>query len=213
MILVFLFFGIISLIFLIIFLSTIRIEADKIKLKIFEEQLNKSKIIFDYELYISLYFLGKIKIAKIRINKEKLNKINIKEKINLEKIRKIKRETKENKELKKVIKKLKIEISKLDLKLELDTPDVLITTGLVTTISIILSIMFSKLIKIRKFNEYKYKIIPLYNNKNMLNLEFNCIINIKIVHIIFILYIFIKKRRDDKNERASNRRSYDYSYE
>ena len=212
MILVFLFWIIIAL-FLIVLLSTIRIEIDNVKLKIFEEQLKKSKIIFDYELHIGLYFLGKIKIVKIKINKQILNKINIKEKISTESIKKIKREAKKNKELKKVIKKLNIEISKLDLKLELDTPDVLITTGLVTTISIIASIIFGKLIKARKFNEYKYKIIPLYNNKNMLNLEINCIINIKIVHIIFILYILMKKRRDDKNERASNRRSYDYSYE
>lgn len=212
MILVFLFW-IITALFLIIFLSTIRIEVDKVKLKIFEEKLKKSKIIFDYELYIGLYLLGKIKIVKIKINKQILNKINIKEKISTENIKKIKREAKKNKELKKVIKKLNIEILKLDLKLELDTPDVLITTGLVTTISIIVSIIFSKLLKIKKFNEYKYKIIPLYNNKNMLNLEINCIINIKIVHIIFILYILMKKRRDDKNERTSNRRSYDYSYE
>lgn len=212
MILVFLFW-IITALFLIILLSTIRIEVDKVKLKIFEEKLKKSKIIFDYELYIGLYLLGKIKIVKIKINKQILNKINIKEKISTENIKKIKREAKKNKELKKVIKKLNIEILKLDLKLELDTPDVLITTGLVTTISIIVSIIFSKLLKIKKFNEYKYKIIPLYNNKNMLNLEINCIINIKIVHIIFILYILMKKRRDDKNERTSNRRSYDYSYE
>lgn len=212
MILVFLFW-VITALFLIVLLSTIRIEVDKVKLKIFEEQLKKSKIIFDYELYIGLYFLGKIKIVKIKINKQILNKINIKEKISTENIKKIKAEAKKNKELKKVIKKLNVEISKLDLKLELDTPNVLITTGLVTTISIIVSIIFSKLIKVRKFNEYKYKIIPLYNNKNMLNLEINCIINIKIVHIIFILYILMKKRRDDKNERASNRRSYDYSYE
>ena len=205
MILVFLFW-IITALFLIILLSTIRIEVDKVKLKIFEEKLKKSKIIFDYELYIGLYLLGKIKIVKIKINKQILNKINIKEKISTENIKKIKREAKKNKELKKVI-------LKLDLKLELDTPDVLITTGLVTTISIIVSIIFSKLLKIKKFNEYKYKIIPLYNNKNMLNLEINCIINIKIVHIIFILYILMKKRRDDKNERTSNRRSYDYSYE
>ena len=194
-------------------LSTIRIDIDKVTLKIYEEQLKKIKIVFDYDIYISLYFLNKIKFIKIKINKEILNKLNIKEKIKSEDIQKIKSEVKDKKELGKVIKKLNIKISKLDLKLEIDTPYVLITTSIVTTISIFLSILLCKLIKLKKSNEYKYRIIPLYTNKNMLNLEINCIINIKIVHIIFILYIFMKKRRDDKNERTSNRRSYDYSYE
>jgi len=53
---------------------------------------------------------------------------------------------------------------------------------------------------------------PLYNLGNSIKFNLNCIISVKVVHIIYVIYILLKKRRAS-NERASNRRSYDYSYE
>ena len=62
------------------------------------------------------------------------------------------------------------------------------------------------------YKKTNFKIIPLYKYGNAINFRLNCIINVKLVHIIHIIYILSKKGMI-KNERASNRRSYDYSYE
>lgn len=61
-------------------------------------------------------------------------------------------------------------------------------------------------------NKTEFRIIPLYNFGNSIKFNLNCIISVKIVHIIYVIYILLKTRRR-KNERTSNRRSYDYSYE
>ncbi len=56
--------------------------------------------------------------------------------------------------------------------------------------------------------------LPIYEDKNRIKLILNCIIQVKLVHIISIIYYVVKKRKEKrKYERASNRRSYDYSYE
>ena len=59
----------------------------------------------------------------------------------------------------------------------------------------------------------KYIITPLYFNQNIVNIEISGIFEIKMIHIINIIYILNKKEGVKKNERTSNRRSYDYSYE
>ena len=210
--LVFLFFGILCLLIIVTLLLTIRLELDKINLSILEED-KKSKFMFEYEIYLGLYLFNKIKILRVMIDKEKLKRVSIKDKINVEQVKKIKNKMSGENELNNIIKKFNIKVSKLNLKLELDTLDVLLTTSIVTSLSIFISLLLSKFIKASKSKEFKYKITPLYTNKNMLNLEINCIINVKIVHIISVIFILIKKRRDDKNERTSNRGTYDYSYE
>ena len=65
-----------------------------------------------------------------------------------------------------------------------------------------------------KKERYIYNIKPLYYNKNLYKINLNCIIEIKMVHIINIIFILIKKGRK-KNEQSttSNRKPYAYSYE
>ena len=59
-----------------------------------------------------------------------------------------------------------------------------------------------------------YKIEPLYLNHNIYEIKLNCIFEIKMVHIINMIYYFIKKRRGENHEqRTSDRRAYGYSYE
>lgn len=194
-------------------LSTIKITINKIQLLIYEQPYAKSNIIFDYELFVSLHFLN-IEILKIKIDKEKLKKLNIQEKIKPNQIKKLKNNMPNKNETKDLVKKLKIRLQNFNLNIKINTPDVMITTGSVAVLSTIISIILTKIISKRNYKSCKYKVTPLYNNKNILKIDFNCIIKVKIVHIIFIIYFLLyKKRRDDKNERASNRRSYDYSYE
>lgn len=51
-----------------------------------------------------------------------------------------------------------------------------------------------------KINKYNYTIVPMFNNKKFLNFQLKCIINLNIIKIIYITYIFIKfsisKRRN-----------------
>ena len=65
-----------------------------------------------------------------------------------------------------------------------------------------------------KYQNYIYNIKPIYNNKNLYKINLNCIIEIKMVHIINIIYMLLKKGRK-KNEcsTTSNRKPYAYSYE
>ena len=58
-----------------------------------------------------------------------------------------------------------------------------------------------------------YDIKPIYKDKNLYEISLNCIIEVKMVHIINMIYKIVKKRRSDKNERTSNRRAYDNSDE
>ena len=201
--------GIILIIISLLLLSTLRISIKRLEINVIEKEIN-----FDYELYLSLNLFNKIKYLQIKLNKEKIEKMQIQSKIKPEQIEKIKQNASNNKEqIKEVIKKLKIKLSKFNLNIDIDTKNVLVTTGIVTLSSIIISNILSRFVKVNKKNDYKYKIIPSYKNKNILKIDFNCIINVKMVHIIYIIYILLKKRRDGKNERTSNRRSYDYSYE
>lgn len=194
-------------------LSTIKITVKKVQLLIYEKEYVKSSIKFDYEVYISLHFLN-IEIFKIKIDKEKLRKLNIQEKLKPKQIENLKNKMPNKNETKDLIKKLKIKLQNFNLNIEINTPDVMITTGSVAVLSTIISIILSKTISKRNYKSCKYKVTPLYTDKNILKIDFNCIIKVKIVHIIFIIYFLLyKKRRDDKNERTSNRRSYDYGYE
>ncbi len=114
----------------------------------------------------------------------------------------------------KIIKKLNPKISYLDLKAKIGIESPVITAFIVSIISSIISILLPYVaINLNKKN-YKYIIQPLYQNKNLYKIQFNCIIQVKMVHIINVIYIFLKKGRSDSDERTtSNRRAYGYSYE
>ena len=114
-----------------------------------------------------------------------------------------------NKETLKVIKGLKLKIEKLDLVINIGIDDAALVSYIVATISGIISIVLPYLIRIEDINKCKYRIIPIYN-QNTFNLYLDSIINLKIVHIIYVIYNLVKKGRDEKNERTSNRRSYAY---
>ncbi len=198
---------------LLITFSTIKINIQKLNFN--NEEVNSA---LDYSFFIELYFLDKIKIFSLMINPEKLEKLN--KKMNLEtKIKqvnfsKIKNELPNKNEIKELVKKLKIKLDEFHLILQIGTEDVIITSAIVTGIASILGIMLAKLIKNYNDEKYRYEIMPVYKNKNMVKLSFDCIIKVKMIHIINIIYTLVSKRKEKiKYERTSNRRSYDYSYE
>ena len=102
-----------------------------------------------------------------------------------------------------------IKIEKLDLDIKVSLSDSIITAFSVVIITTIISIVLARKIDEYNKNKYIYIVSPVYKNKPMFKVKLNCIIDIKIVHIINVIYMLIKKKRSVKyDERTSNRKSY-----
>ncbi len=202
--------SIIILMVLILIFSTIQINLQKIDIS---NNNDKNELKYDYKIFLNLYFLNKIKFISIKIDKEKMKKLDIKKKLQKINFSNMKKELPSKDEAKKLFKKLDVEVTKFNLSAEIGTEDVIITSAIIALLSAGIGIGLAVVIKDYKKEKYNYKIVPLYHNKNQIKLNLNSIIQVKMVHIIYIIYVFFKKRRVDKHERTSNRRSYDYSYE
>jgi hypothetical protein len=199
---------------IVITLSTINICVQNVDIS----KENLQKINYDYLVFIKLKFLNKIDILKIKINPERINKINskfkIKEKMEQANLKKLKKDLPNKNEFKDMYKKLNVKLEEIHLNLELGTYNCIITSALITILSSVFGIVLSKFIYNYDSKKHQYKMMPIYQNKNIIKLSFNCIIQVKVVHIISIIFKLIKNRKESKkNESASNRRSYDYSYE
>ena len=199
-----------ALLILVITLSTLQIRIKKANIS----NMNLGKIEYDYLFFIELKFLNKLKIIQIAIDKEKVSKLSkkfkFKEKID---IKKVEKGIPNKKERKKLQEKLDIKLNEFHLKAEIGTYDVIITSAIIAVISSAIGIVMAKLIDNYKKEKYEYTIMPIYKNKNIINLSLNCIIQVKMVHIISIIFTLLGKRKEkSKYVRTSNRRSYDYSY-
>lgn len=199
-----------ALLILVITLSTLQIRIKKANIS----NMNLGKIEYDYLFFIELKFLNKLKIIQIAIDKEKVSKLSkkfkLKEKID---IKKVEKGIPNKKARKKLQEKLDIKLNEFHLKAEIGTYDVIITSAIIAVISSVIGIVMAKLIDNYKKEKYGYTIMPIYKNKNVINLSLNCIIQVKMVHIISIIFTLLRKRKErNKHVRTSNRRSYDYSY-
>lgn len=200
----------ILLLVIVVLLSTMSIRAEKLELS----NYNKSgKLQYDYDIYFELLFLNKIKILSIKIDKGKIYKLKLKQKMQNIDFKKMKKDMPKKEEIKDIVKKLDVEIDTFKLKLKIGTEDVIFTSAIVTILASFIGLGLARVIKEYKEEKYKYEVYPIYQNRNQILLNLNCIIKVKMVHIIFIIYLLLKKRRVDKNERTSNRGTYDYSYE
>lgn len=210
MILVLIFLGILVLLVTIITLiiaSTLHIQIKNLSVSNMEPKNTN-----EYAIIFSLYLGNKIKWIWFRLNDKKVRKMYSKmqlEKLDFKKFRKDFK-VKELKELPK----LQPKISYLNLDANLGVISPVTTSFLVATIASIISIALPYLTKNLKKERYIYNIKPLYYNKNLYKINLNCIIEIKMVHIINIIFILIKKGRK-KNEQSttSDRKPYAYSYE
>ena len=97
----------------------------------------------------------------------------------------------------------------MNLKIIVGTEDAAITAIAVGIISSLISIFFHN--KIFDINKQKYEVLPIYENKSILKIEFDGIFTFKIANIIGMAKYL--KRRVNKNDRTSNRRAYAYSNE
>ena len=210
MILVLIFLGILVLLVTIITLiiaSTLHIQIKNLSVSNMEPKNTN-----EYAIIFSLYLGNKIKWIWFRLNDKKVRKMYSKmqlEKLDFKKFRKDFK-VKDLKELPK----LQPKISYLNLDANLGVISPVTTSFLVATISSIISIALPYLATSLKKERYIYNIKPLYYNKNLYKINLNCIIEIKMVHIINIIFILIKKGKK-KNEQSttSNRKPYEYGYE
>ncbi len=201
-------FILLTIIIVLIF-SKIQVEIENFRLNL---PKNKNKILNDTFLFkIKLVIFGTLPIINLKINREKLKKLenNLKDKkIKLD-INKIgKQITKENIN---DAKKLQMHIEKIKLKINFGTENTILTSFMVPIISTIWSTFLTK--KRVKEEKQRLEINPIYNKGNLVNIVFEGIFEIKMIHIIKVICAKIKKRRVEKYERTSNRRAYDYSYE
>ncbi len=202
------FSNLILVIFLIlVFLLTV-IILSTIKINI--KYINKN-----YKVIIKLYLLNKIRYLKLELDKNKLKEIFIKVKNKIEKAnyKKVEKEIyQDRKVIKNVVKKLKIDLEYLDLDLRIGTEFILLTSVIIVTISTIFPIISNKFIRKYEKRKYNYKFTPIYN-KNDINLQLDCIISTKMVHIINVIISIIFKKGVFKNVRTSNTRFNDNCYE
>ena len=201
--LVFLFIFIIFMI--LILFSKIRLEIKNIDIVIEENDSNKFDIVTDYILKIKICIFNFLPIFKFKLTKDRMKKLsgkmkfsNYKNEISI-------------KNIKEILSILDIKVKKINLKIDIGLENIYILSMLIPFICTIISfILLRQKIKIK--NTY-YKVNPLYNFQNLLKIKCNGIFDIKLIHIIYIIYIIKKKGRVNKNDRASYRRSYGYSYE
>lgn len=210
LILVFLFICIaIILLGIILFFSKIRIEIINFR---FDSQLRRH-INKDYKIIIKLKAFGLIPIFKINITKTKLERMRLKERIKNIDFDILENNYKLDKRMLKAMKNLNLSIKNIQLHIDIGTENASLTSIIVPAISTIIAIVLRK--KMKHFENQVFIINPIYQNRNLINLSVSGIFEIKMSHIINIIYILNKKERKGvkEYERTSHRRSYGYSYE
>ena len=205
MILVFLLFSLIIILLLLTFIfliSSVKIEISKLHISNLSNTLQIS-----FFSKIGIYLFNKIKLIEIKIDDNKIKKLYKSGKISFRDIKNNKQINLEN------LKLIKINVERLKLIGNIGLENAAYTAYLTTIINSIIPVIMLNNAKNYKEENYIYEVKPLYISQNLVNLELNCIISIKIVNIINIILILLKKGSVRENERTSNRRSYAYSNE
>ena len=200
-------FILISITIITILLTTSKIQMQIINFK-FSSQKTK-KVNEDYEIIIKLIVLRKIPIFKISITKDKLKNPKLKEKaqkINWQAIQN--KETDKN--VLKSLKELKVDIKNINLNVELGTENACLTSIIVPAISTAITIWLGRKVK---YDDQIFIMQPVYRNQNLINILISGIFELKMKHIISMIYMLKQKEGVKYYERTSNRRAYDYSYE
>lgn len=200
---------VISLLLISLILAKIKIEIINFRFcSRTKRHLNK-----DYEIIVKLCAFGFIPIFKINITKTKLEKMKLKEKIKDFDFKELKDNHKLDQDIITAIKNINIGMKEFELYVDIGTENASLTAILVPAISTIIAIVLHK--KVKDFDKQIFVINPVYQNQNLVNISVSGIFEIKMRHIINIIYILNKKEKKGvkEYERTSHRRSYGYSYE
>ena len=189
------------LVFFILVIIIVLIATTELRLCVYIKDMS-------FKSYLKIYVLKSILIAKIDLTKKR--KKYIKNKRIRKKFKNLsKNKTKFIKEIYFVLKDVKLNLKKLDFKIDISTTDCILTSYTVFILSNIIA-FFIKFTNVKiNLKNFKYMINPLYVNQKILNIKLDCIITTNLVHIISILYKNLKKWRCDVNgNETSNRWSY-----
>ena len=198
---------IILIICFIIFFLLLVLFFSTLKIKIKEVIINTEKNIKIYDIDFCFYIF-KIMYFKVNVNNKKIKKNKFKSKL-LEKILNV--ESGFDKwRIKKIIGIIEsIKLERIDLQLEFGLEDVIATSFTTAAIGSIIGVLLAN--KIQNYKKVQYKVVPYYINRNFFNVELNCIIFTKVVHIIHMI-IKQKRRSEGKYGRTSNRKFNANSY-
>jgi len=198
------FFSIFSLIIIItlvlVFFTEIKVEIKKLEFKIKNFDINKSGIII-----IKFKILNKINLFKIETDIDKIQLSASKNKYDKIKNHVVKNE---NIKVKDIQEKLKAKYENINLKIEIGEENAATTALLTGVISSIISVIIGKYFS--DIKQINWNVQPMYNI-NILKLSLNCIISVKLIHIINT--IFMMRKEGDKNAGTSNRKNLKYIYE
>lgn len=193
------------IIFLVLVLSSLEINIE-------EFQLNTTKNPINYNtlLYIKLKLFNHITFLKIKIDNKNIEKMKNSKLAKSKVLKKAfyKQKVILKSEGMKIIKYLDINLKQINLKIVAGLIDTMLTTFVIPIVSIAISLLISKTAKKYKKEKYKYIIMPDYNADFTIKIQLNCIINIKLAHIMKVIYMLLKKGSEKNDERTSNRRTY-----
>lgn len=210
--LLFLCFVIITILIVILIISSeLRLHVYNFEYSNYKSPNKKNKI------KIELYLFGIIKVLSIKLRKERMNN-NITKNIIKEKILNIRDNgTKLNLfdkynigSITNIIVKVlmsKVELRKFLLNAFIGTDEASLTSILVGILYIIIPNILRTRVKKYNNNKYNVKISPIYDESNKIYIHFECIISIKVVHIINMLKNAKYGKESNSNyERKSNRK-------
>lgn len=199
-------FILISIILSFIF-SKIRIEVINFKF----DSTSQKHVNKDYKIIIKFCIFNKIPVIKSTITQDKFKKIKVNQKAKDIAIKALRNKKKIDVKSFSAIKKINISIKDIRLKINIGTENAGFTAIIVGIISTIIPIVLRN--KVEDYKNQTFAINPIYINQNLINITLSGIFETRMIHIINIIYILNKKEGGKKHERASNRRSYAYSYE
>ena len=177
--------GLLIILTILIVFTTIQIHIENLRLKI--PKINKRNINQDYKITIKLYILNKINFFKLDITKTKMEKIIIRKNINLLK-KKIEKD-KNNIDIKtlKNLNKLKLKLDQIKLQIYISLEDASLNAISVGAVAGVCGMVMGKLKNENILQKNYWKIIPLYQNKNSLEIKISSNIEVKIIDIIYFL--------------------------
>ena len=208
MVLVFLIAGILlllSVVIYLLFLSSVKVNITKLHISRQHSQWR-----LQIESKISIYLLGILKILQIKLDDQKIKQLYQSGKIDIKKLRAKHPLTMEQI---KLMASTPAKVETFHLQGYLGTENAAVSPILSTVINAIVPMLLRNAMGKLSQGKYTCKVETVFFNQNLLNLTLDCIISIKIVHIISTLHQYLKKGGGKNNERTSNRRTYAYSHE
>ena len=204
MILVFIILGIIIFITLemfLFYLSNIKLEVKELHITNIEKKLK-----LDFVLNIGVFLFNKFKTINFTIDNVKINNLLKSGKIDMKKLKENKAA---NKDILEVLKSSDFKIEYFKLEGYFATFNTALSALLLAGLNAIIPIIIANKIEGKYINTVEF----LNINDNVVNINLNCIINLKIVNIINILHYLKKKGGKQNNGKSSDRRAYAYSNE